>query len=205
MAPAAVTVQVVLPTLNSTAAHSPTKSNTSFAGKPLRVTSNPCTLSWSNMCYTVDTKKKTPKHPDGKKTILTNVTGRCAPGELTAVMGPSGSGKTTLLDILADRISSGTLQGDIALNGETRNLKTFRAVSSYVAQEDSLLGSFTVLETLEMAAKLSLPNSVTHREVVERVQTVIDEMGLRVCEHTLVGDIFRKGISGGQKKTEYRH
>ncbi|KAE9024805.1 hypothetical protein PR002_g11359 [Phytophthora rubi] len=164
------------------------------------LTTNPCTLSWSDLCYTVDTKKKTLKHPDGKKTILTNVTGRCAPGELTAVMGPSGSGKTTLLDILADRISSGTIRGDIALNGETRNLTTFRAVSSYVAQEDSLLGSFTVLETLEMAAKLSLPNSVTHREVVERVQTVIDEMGLRVCEHTMVGDIFRKGISGGQKR-----
>ncbi|POM80246.1 ABC transporter-like protein [Phytophthora palmivora] len=115
-------------------------------------------------------------------------------------MGPSGCGKTTLLDILADRIGSGTINGEISLNGETRNVKTFRAVSSYVAQEDSLLGSFTVLETLEMAARLSLPNSVTHQAIVDRVQTVIDEMGLRVCEHTLVGDVFRKGISGGQKR-----
>lgn len=162
-------------------------------------TKNPCALSWKNLSYIVDTKK-TVQCPDGRKTILNNVSGRCAPGELTAVMGPSGCGKTTLLDILADRISSGTIQGEIALNGETRNVKTFRAVSSYVAQEDSLLGSFTVLETLEMAARLSLPNSVTHQAIVERVQTVIDEMGLRVCEHTLVGDIFRKGISGGQKR-----
>jgi ABC-type multidrug transport system ATPase subunit/ABC-type multidrug transport system permease subunit len=165
----------------------------------LTMTKNPCTLSWRSLTYTVDIKK-TAQCPDGKKTILTNVTGRCAPGELTAVMGPSGCGKTTLLDILADRISSGTIEGDIHLNGETRNVKTFRAVSSYVAQEDSLLGSFTVLETLEMAARLSLPNSITHQHIVERVQTVIDEMGLRVCEHTLVGDIFRKGISGGQKR-----
>ncbi|GMF37149.1 unnamed protein product [Phytophthora fragariaefolia] len=198
--PITISVQVELPTLNPTTSENPAKSNSSFVGKPLRMTTNPCTLSWSNLSYTVDTKKKTLKHPDGKKTILTNVTGRCTSGELTAVMGPSGSGKTTLLDILGDRISSGTLQGNIALNGETRNLKTFRAVSSYVAQEDSLLGSFTVLETLEMAAKLSLPSSVSHREVADRVQTVIDEMGLRVCEHTLVGDIFRKGISGGQKR-----
>ncbi|EGZ21836.1 ABC transporter-like protein [Phytophthora sojae] len=115
----------------------------------LHVTKNPCTLSWRNLTYTVDVKKST-KHPDGKKTILTKVTGRCAPGELTAVMGPSGSGKTTLLDILADRISSGTIEGSISLNGEKRNVRTFRAVSSYVAQEDSLMGSFTVLETLEM-------------------------------------------------------
>jgi ABC-type multidrug transport system ATPase subunit len=198
--PTGIAIQVGLPTLNSSSTQSPVKSSTNFAGKPLRMTTNPCTLSWSSLCYTVDTKKKTPKHPDGKKAILTNVTGRCAPGELTAVMGPSGSGKTTLLDILADRISSGSIKGDIALNGETRNIKTFRAVSSYVAQEDSLLGSFTVLETLEMAAKLSLPSSVSHHEVVERVQTVIDEMGLRVCEHAHVGDMFRKGISGGQKR-----
>ncbi|KAG6610874.1 ABC transporter-like protein [Phytophthora cinnamomi] len=165
----------------------------------LHITKNPCTLSWRNLTYTVDVKKST-KCPDGKKTILTKVTGRCAPGELTAVMGPSGSGKTTLLDILADRISSGTIEGSISLNGEKRNVKTFRAVSSYVAQEDSVMGSFTVSETLEMAARLSLPNTVTRATIVKRVQTVIDEMGLRVCEHTLVGDIFRKGISGGQKR-----
>ncbi|KAG7378530.1 hypothetical protein PHYPSEUDO_009943 [Phytophthora pseudosyringae] len=194
--PRDIVVQVGLPSADQ----SPTKNSVSIADKSLRVTTNPCTLSWSKLSYTVNTNKKTATHPDGKKTILTNVTGRCAPGELTAVMGPSGSGKTTLLDILADRISSGTISGDIALNGETRHLKTFRAVSSYVAQEDSLLGSFTVRETLEMAAKLSLPCSVTQHQVVERVQTVIDEMGLRVCEHALVGDMFRKGISGGQKR-----
>ncbi|KAG7380855.1 hypothetical protein PHYBOEH_011287 [Phytophthora boehmeriae] len=115
-------------------------------------------------------------------------------------MGPSGSGKTTLLDILADRISSGTIKGDIFLNGETRNINTFRAVSSYVAQEDALLGSFTVLETLDMAARLTLPNRVSSISILKRVQSVIDDMGLRVCEHTMVGDIFHKGISGGQKR-----
>ncbi|KAL4171264.1 hypothetical protein KRP22_009360 [Phytophthora ramorum] len=115
-------------------------------------------------------------------------------------MGPSGSGKTTLLDILAARICSGTIKGDIALNGEKRNDKTFRAVSSYVAQEDSLLGSFTVLETLEMAARLTMPSDAPAIAMIKRVQSVLDDMGLRVCENTMVGDIFHKGISGGQKR-----
>ncbi|GBG59821.1 hypothetical protein CBR_g54923 [Chara braunii] len=117
-------------------------------------------------------------------------------------MGPSGSGKTTLLDILADRISSltGRIEGTIELNGAKRNAKTFRAVTSYVAQEESLLGSFTVLETLTMAAKLSLPYSVDNAMIHERVEDVVDEMGLSVCRNTLVGDIFHKGISGGQKR-----
>ncbi|KUF99490.1 NADP-dependent alcohol dehydrogenase C 2 [Phytophthora nicotianae] len=106
-------------------------------------------------------------------------------------MGPSGSGKTTLL---------GEVTGDIELNGEARVAKTFRAVTSYVAQEDSLLGSFTVLETMRMAAKLSLPNSVTSKQIETRVDDVVEAMGLATCRHTLVGDIFRKGLSGGQKR-----
>ncbi|POM59683.1 ABC transporter-like protein [Phytophthora palmivora] len=160
---------------------------------------NPGVLSWNNLSYAVACRK-TADVPDGKKTILNNVSGRCAPGELTAIMGPSGSGKTTLVDLLADRISSGEVTGDIELNGETRVTKTFRAVTSYVAQEDSLLGSFTVLETMRMAAKLSLPNTVSSKQIETRVDDVVEAMGLGTCRHTLVGDIFRKGLSGGQKR-----
>ncbi|RHZ38548.1 hypothetical protein DYB26_010040 [Aphanomyces astaci] len=115
-------------------------------------------------------------------------------------MGPSGSGKTTLLDILADRISSGQVTGQIDLNGRPRPVKTFRLLSSYVSQEDALTGSFTVLETLRFAARLSVPANVLATEREGRVQAAIDDMGLRSCEHTVVGDIFRKGLSGGQKR-----
>lgn len=180
--------------------HVSVEASASFAGKAALAKRNPCILSWKGLSYSVSTKKKTPKCPDGKKDILFEVTGRCAPGELTAIMGPSGSGKTTLLDILADRICSGTIKGDILLNGESRNTKMFRAVSSYVAQEDSLLGSFTVLETLEMAARLTMPSGIPSLTTAKRVQRVIDDMGLRVCENTMVGDLFHKGISGGQKR-----
>ncbi|KAF0707976.1 hypothetical protein As57867_006468, partial [Aphanomyces stellatus] len=114
-------------------------------------------------------------------------------------MGPSGSGKTTLLDILADRVSSGAIAGDIHVNGRPRD-SHFRLLASYVAQEDSLLGSFTVLETLRYAAQLSVASTVSAQERELRVQEAIDDMGLRSCEHTIVGDIFRKGLSGGQKR-----
>uniref|UniRef100_H3GHI5 ABC transporter domain-containing protein n=1 Tax=Phytophthora ramorum TaxID=164328 RepID=H3GHI5_PHYRM len=160
---------------------------------------NPCVLSWSDLSYTVK-GKKTPELPWGTKTILDRVSGRCAPGELTAILGPSGSGKTTLVDLLADRISSGDVSGAIEVNGAERDPKTFRAVTSYVAQEDTLLGSFTVVETMRMAAKLSLPSTVTSQEIEVRVENVMDAMGLGTARDTLVGDIFRKGLSGGQKR-----
>ncbi|ETV72071.1 hypothetical protein H257_12861 [Aphanomyces astaci] len=159
--------------------------------KPLQ---NECTLGWDNLSYTVS------RRGQHSKVIINRVSGRAAPGELVAIMGPSGSGKTTLLDILADRISSGQVTGQIDLNGRPRPVKTFRLLSSYVSQEDALTGSFTVLETLRFAARLSVPANVLATEREGRVQAAIDDMGLRSCEHTVVGDIFRKGLSGGQKR-----
>ncbi|TMW64530.1 hypothetical protein Poli38472_011410 [Pythium oligandrum] len=156
-------------------------------------------LSWYNLSYTVPTVR-TSKTPGGNLKILRSVSGRCCPGELTAVMGPSGCGKTTLLDILADRISFGHIDGSIDVNGVKRESESFRAVTSYVAQEESLLGSFTVLETLRMAAQLSLPNSVSDTEIETKINNVTDDMGLRSCQDTIVGDLFRKGLSGGQKR-----
>jgi ABC-type multidrug transport system ATPase subunit len=78
---------------------------------------------------------------------------------MLALMGPSGSGKTTLLNVLAHQNppSGTTVQGSLYINGDKTSLDTFRRISSYVEQEDTLVGSLTVRETLYFAAKLSLP------------------------------------------------
>lgn len=44
---------------------------------------------------------------------------------MTALMGSSGAGKTTLLDVLAGRKTSGTVSGDVRLNGHPKIQKTF--------------------------------------------------------------------------------
>lgn len=142
--------------------------------------------------------------PSPSHKILNNIWGRSAPGELTAIIGPSGAGKSTLLDVLAGRVasspSSARIQGQIDVNGRARDLRTFRAVMSYVAQETAFLGAFTVLETLQFAAGLSLPGHVPLLTREMRVQDVVDAMGLRACARTPVGDVFHKGISGGQRR-----
>ncbi|GLE03051.1 hypothetical protein PINS_up011930 [Pythium insidiosum] len=156
-------------------------------------------LSWCDISYRVATIKQKTTTTTGKF-ILHNVTGRCGAGELTAVMGPSGCGKTTLLDILADRVSSksGELSGRVELNGDHRDARVFRRVARYVAQEDALLGCFTVRETLVMAAQLTMAAPASDR--ASFVDAVLREVGLTSCEHTYVGDVFHKGISGGQKR-----
>lgn len=76
-----------------------------------------------------------------------------------ALMGSSGAGKSTLLNVLSRRnaASKVDVQGDITADGLPISLNTFRNISSYVEQEDSLIGSLTVRETLEFVARLSLP------------------------------------------------
>jgi ABC-type multidrug transport system ATPase subunit len=71
-------------------------------------------------------------------------------------MGPSGSGKTTLLNVLAHRENhNARLQGSTYVNGAEPSLATFRDLSCYVEQEDALIGSLTVKETLHFAARLA--------------------------------------------------
>lgn len=76
-----------------------------------------------------------------------------------AIMGPSGSGKTTLLNVLAHRNASfnAEISGKVEVNGVKAAVDEFQAISSYVEQEDSLIGSLTVRETLDFAARLALP------------------------------------------------
>lgn len=74
-------------------------------------------------------------------------------------MGPSGSGKTTLLNVLAHQ-NPGTklnVTGSVNVNGSTVSDAELQSISSYVEQEDALIGSLTVRETLDFAARLSLP------------------------------------------------
>jgi ABC-type multidrug transport system ATPase subunit len=72
-------------------------------------------------------------------------------------MGPSGCGKTTLLNVLAhrDAAAGAKVDGAALVNGIGRSREAFRRISSYVEQEDALIGSLTVRETMSFAARLS--------------------------------------------------
>ena len=131
-------------------------------------------------------------------------------------MGPSGSGKTTLLNSLAQRNGKKMKsRGSLTINGLPASRAVLQDVSSYVEQEDALIGSLTVRETMDFAARLSLPRSdhlsgpenVTDRsssvnapERAKRVNELIVAFGLQNQAETIVGTPIRKGLSGGQKR-----
>ncbi|OAX77397.1 hypothetical protein ACJ72_08305, partial [Emergomyces africanus] len=154
-------------------------------------------FAWKGVSVTVkDHETKKPK------TILENASGHVNPGELMVLMGPSGSGKTTLLNVLAHRDSaaSAEMEGDILVNGQKVGLEIFRHISSYVEQEDVLVGALTVEETLYFGAQLSLPSSIPKNERLERISTLLHAFGIQNQAKTLIGTPIRKGISGGQKR-----
>lgn len=114
-------------------------------------------------------------------------------------MGPSGSGKTTLLNTLAQRQKAST-SGKITINGSEQPLSVHREMSAFVEQEDTLIGSLTVSETLRYSAKLSLPRNVTSLELKHRVHHLLKCFGLQNQSQTLIGTPLQKGLSGGQKR-----
>ena len=82
------------------------------------------------------------------KTLLRNLSGIFKAGKLTAIMGASGAGKTTLLNAIACRIQSKNLTGDISANGVPYDHDSFGDFANYVMQQDILLETLTVRETL---------------------------------------------------------
>ncbi|KAF2453772.1 ABC transporter [Lineolata rhizophorae] len=152
--------------------------------------------SWEGITVTVNDR-----NTKSKKQILTDINGFVKEGELLALMGPSGSGKTTLLNVLARRPQSGvSVQESLLVNGNPVPLGDFRQISSYVEQEDALVGSLTVRETLHFAAELSLPRSVGKTERLQRIEALVQAFGLQDQAKSLIGTPIRKGISGGQKR-----
>jgi ABC-type multidrug transport system ATPase subunit len=140
------------------------------------------------------------------KTILHPITATFRSGVLNVIMGPSGSGKTSLLNGMALRLRNGPgtryiTQGEMTFNGAIPSHHVIRSVCSYVCQDDdALLPSLTVRETLQFSARLRLPSFMTTQQKNQRAEEVLMKLGLKDCADNLIGSDMIKGISGGEKR-----
>ncbi|KAI3964075.1 hypothetical protein MKW92_035873 [Papaver armeniacum] len=141
-------------------------------------------LSFSNLKYSVSQRS----NYSNKKVLLNDISDEAR------------EGKSTLIDALANRISKGSLQGSVTLNGEVLESKTLKMISAYVMQDDLLFPMLTVEETLLFSAEFRLPRSISKSKKLERVRALIDQLGLQNAANTLIGDEGHRGISGGERR-----
>ncbi|CAK0802246.1 unnamed protein product [Prorocentrum cordatum] len=157
-----------------------------------------CALQWQDMSVTYTTQY-------GPVVTLRDCTGSVRGGELLALMGPSGAGKSTLLDTLTMRKTTGTVGGQVFLNGRRRERSSFLLASSYVPQEDNFVPTSTVLETMEFYASLTMPTStspaICRGAIEERLQSVgLQEKRLQRVGGRLPGGFTLRGLSGGERR-----
>ena len=116
-------------------------------------------------------------------------------------IGPSGSGKSTLLNTLACRLDVNTVvEGEMRLNGAPYDNAELKRIAGYVMQDDLLNGYLTVEETLMYTAQLRLPRTFTDKARRERVDDVLNDLGLTHARNDIIGSQLKQGISGSERK-----
>jgi ABC-type multidrug transport system ATPase subunit len=149
----------------------------------------PTTLQFRNVSYRI-----------GEKQILNNIHGIVKPGEVLAIMGASGAGKTSFLDILARKRKKGLVEGDFFLNNRKVSDSHFKRVVGFVDQEDTLMSSLTVYETVLYSALLRLPKNMSVDAKKFRVLETMEELGILGIKDMRIGNEGERGISGGEKR-----
>ena len=169
----------------------------------------PASLHFSSLTYTL-----------GPRTILDSISGSVKPGQVMAIMGASGAGKSTFLDILARKRKRGVVSGTTLVNGREVKDEEFKGVMGFVDQEDTLMSTLTVYETVLYSALLRLPREMSYEAKKFRTLETMNELGILGIKDMRIGDSGkasftplvvrclglmgfspgRRSISGGEKR-----
>ncbi|KAK1696863.1 hypothetical protein QYE76_013560 [Lolium multiflorum] len=140
--------------------------------------------------------------------LLNSVSFTASSSRILAIVGPSGAGKSTLLRILSGRGTGSEIAKPptVSINGHAVTSRAqLRRTCGFVTQDDNLLPLLTVRETILFAARFRLRSDVTARERSERVDALMQELGLSEVADSYVGGgdgemSSARGVSGGERK-----
>ena len=115
--------------------------------------------------------------------------------------GGSGAGKTSLLNALCGRAYYGQISGKVTINGHAgHGIEDFKDSVGFVPQDDIMYSELTVEENLIFSGRFKLPAETTDDDIFALAGRVMASLGLSRIGNSRVGDVTRRGISGGEKK-----
>ncbi|XP_010995456.3 ATP-binding cassette sub-family G member 8 [Camelus dromedarius] len=172
------------------------------------------TLEVQDLSYQVDMASQVPwfqqlahfkmpwtSHKDSCELGIQNLSFKVRSGQMLAIIGSSGCGRASLLDVITGRDYGGKIKsGQIQINGQPSTPQLVRKCVAHVRQHDQLLPNLTVRETLAFVAQLRLPRTFSQAQRDKRVDSVIAELRLRQCADTRVGNVYVRGVSGGERR-----
>jgi len=131
----------------------------------------------------------------GGQTLVDDVSFALPERSLLAIVGPSGAGKSSLLGALTGLRPA--RNGQVLYGGRDlyHDYAELRHRIGLVPQEDVLHGELPLRRALEYAARLRFPTDVSAARREDRVDEVLDELGMA---HRARSPIHR--LSGGERK-----
>ena len=94
----------------------------------------------------------------------------------------------------------GAVSGTMLVNGREVRDAEFKAVSGFVDQEDTLMSTLTVYETVLYSALLRLPREMSLAAKKFRTLETMNELGILGIRDMRIGDSSYRSISGGEKR-----
>lgn len=136
------------------------------------------------------------------RTLLNNFTGVVRHGEIMLVLGRPGSGCSTFLKVIANnRNGYASVDGEVHYSGISAEevAKKYRGEVVYNGEDDLHLPTLTVEQTL----KFSLLNKTKKRlrgDMELIISALLKMFAMSHTRHTIVGDAYVRGVSGGERK-----
>lgn len=120
-------------------------------------------------------------------------------GRLVGIMGVSGSGKSTFGYVISGMAEP--TQGHVYINNIDiyKNPEAIKGLIGYVSQDDILFEDLTVYDNLYYNARMSFDN-LPLPIIKDRIDNILNMLGLYEIRDLKVGNALNKKISGGQRK-----
>ncbi len=146
----------------------------------------------------VDIDSKSVKEEDGYRRIelLRDIHFSIPKGELIAILGTAGAGKSTLMDCI-NGINTDGMLGQITFGGEDliANFDRLKYLIGSVPQFSTFHANLTVERELMLAAQKRLPRDMSKKEIRERLDRLIKQLGIEAKRKTPIGK-----CSGGEQR-----